>query len=93
MPQQDGFRWHLCFALSHQAQWRDDIAAAAHYEECCEALLAKMRARCKQHLDKHMADVAGDLFLTMPPDQRAHATESVSESVCVEVHDKVLSCP
>ena len=64
---------------------------AAHVEGCCEALLAKLRARCKQHLDKHTADEAGDLFRTMPPGQQARATESLSESVCVGVWDKVCT--
>ena len=58
-------------------------------EECCEALLAKLGARCKQHPDKHTADEAGDLLRSMPPRQQARATESLSESVCVEVRHKV----
>ena len=58
-------------------------------EECCEVLLAKLWARCKQHPDKHTADEAGDLFRTMPPREQAHATESLSESVCVGVRDRV----
>ena len=52
-------------------------------------MLAKWRARCKQHPDKHTADEAGDLFRTMAHRQQARATESLSESVCVEVRDRV----
>ena len=53
-------------------------------------MLVKLRARCKQHLDKHIADQASDLLPTMhpPPRQRPRATESVSKSVCVEVRDR-----
>ena len=79
----------ICCALSYNTQWHDHTRGAAHVEECCEALPAKLRARCKQHPDKHMADEAGDLFRTMPPRQRVRATESLSESVCVEVRDSV----
>ena len=79
----------ICCALLYNTEWHDDTPGAAHVEECCEALLAKLRARCKQHPDKHTADEAGDLFRTMPPRQEARATESLSESVCVEVRDRV----
>ena len=71
----------ICCALLYNTQWHD--------EECCEALLAKLRAQCKQHPDTHTADEAGDLFRTMPPRQHARAMESLSESVCVEVRDRV----
>ena len=79
----------ICCALVYSTQWHDDTTGAAHVEERCDALLAKLRARCKQHPDKHTADEAGDLFRTMPPRQQARATESRSESVCVEVRDRV----
>ena len=79
----------ICCALLYNTQWHDDTHGAAHVEECCEALLANLRARCKQHPDKHTADEAGDLFRTMPPRQQAGATESLSESVCVEVDDRI----
>ena len=57
----------ICRALLYNTQWHDDTPGAAHFEECCEALLAKLRERCKQHPDKHTAGEAGDLFRTMPP--------------------------
>ena len=79
----------ICYALLCNTRWHDDTPGAAHVEECCEALLAKLQARCKQHPDKHTADEAGDLFRTMPARQRARATESLSQSVCVEVRDRV----
>ena len=79
----------VCCALLYNTQWHDDTLGAAHVEESCEALLAKLRARCKQHPDKHTLDEAGDLFRTMPPRRQARATESLSESVCVEVRDRV----
>ena len=79
----------ICRALPYNIQWHDNTLGAAHVEECCEALLAKLRARCKQHLDKHTAEEAGDLFRTMPPRQQARATESPFESLCVEVRDTV----
>ena len=79
----------ICCALLYNTQWHDDTPCAAHVEECCDALLAKLRARCKQHPDKHTVDEAGDLFRTMPPRQQARAAESLSESVCVQVRDRV----
>ena len=79
----------ICCALLYITKWHDDTPGAAHMEERCEALLAKLRARCKQHPDKHTADEAGDLFRTMPPRQQACATESLSERVCVEVRGRV----
>ena len=79
----------MCCALMYNTQWHDDTPGGAHVEERCEVLLAKLRARCKQHADKHTADEAGDLFRTMPPRQQARAIESLSESVCVEVRGKV----
>ena len=78
-----------CCALLYNTQWHDVTPVAVHVEDCCEALLAKLRARSKQHPDKHMANGAGDLFRTMPPRQQARATESLSESVCVEVRERV----
>ena len=56
----------ICCALLYNTQWHDDTPGAVHSEECCEALLAKLRARCKHHPDKHTADESGDLFRTMP---------------------------
>ena len=47
--------------------WHDDTPGAAHVAGCCEARLPKLRARCKQHLDKHTWAEAGHLFSTMPP--------------------------
>ena len=79
----------ICCALLYNTQRHDDTPGAAHVEECCEAVLAKLQARCKQHPDKHTADEAGDLFRTMPPRQQACAMECLSESVCVEVPDRV----
>ena len=79
----------ICCALLYNTQWHDDTPGAGHVEECCEALLAKLRARCKQHPDKHTTDEAGDLFCTMPPRQEARATESLFESACVKVRDRV----
>ena len=79
----------ICCALLYNTQWHDDTPGAAHVEECCEGLLAKLRAWCKQHPDKHPADEAGDLFRTMPPREQARATESLSESVCVELRERV----
>ena len=79
----------ICCALLYNMQWHDAMPGAAHVEECCEPLLAKYRARCKEHPDMHTADEAGDLFRTMPPHHQARATESLSESVCVEVRNKV----
>ena len=38
----------ICYALLYNTQWHDDTLGAAHVEECSEALLAKLRARCKQ---------------------------------------------
>ena len=78
----------ICCALVYSTQWHDDTPGAAHVEECCEALLTKLRARCKQHPDKHTADELGDLFRAMPPRQQARALASLSESVCVEVHGR-----
>ena len=92
LPVQLQQKWTMsapCSALLYNTQWHDDTPGAAHVEECCEALLAKLRARCKRHPDKHTADEAGDLFRTMPPRQQARATESLFESVCVEVQDRV----
>ena len=57
----------ICCALQYNTQWHDHTPGAAHVEECVEGLQAKLRARCKQHPDNHMADEAGDLFRTMPP--------------------------
>ena len=57
----------ICCALLYNTQWHDDTPGAAHVEERCEALLAKVWARCKQHPDKHTADEPSDLFRTMPP--------------------------
>ena len=34
----------ICCALLHNRQWHDDTPGAAHVEECCEALVAKLRA-------------------------------------------------
>ena len=79
----------ICSALLYNTPWHDDTPGAAHVEECCEALLTKLRARCKHHPDKHTADEASDLFRTMPPCQQARATESLSKSVCVELRDRV----
>ena len=79
----------ICYALLYNTQWHDDTPGAAHVEECCEALLAKLQARCKQHPHKHTADEAGDLFRTMPLRQQARATEALSESVCIELRDRV----
>ena len=79
----------ICCALVYNTQWHDDTPGPAHAQECCEALLANFWARCKQHPDKHTVDAAGELFRTMPPRQQARATESLSESVCVEVRDRV----
>ena len=59
----------ICCALLYNMQWHDSTPGAAHVEECCEALVAEVRARCNQHPDKHMADEAGDHFRTMPPHQ------------------------
>ena len=75
----------ICCAPLYNTQWHDERPRAAHVEEWCEALLAKMRAKCKQHHDKHMVDVATDLFRTMPPPprQQTRATKSLSEIVCV----------
>ena len=74
----------LTLPVQLQQKWTTSAPYAAHF--CTirnEALLAKLRARCKQHPDKHTADEVGDLFRTMPPLQQARATESLSESVCV----------
>ena len=79
----------ICCALLYNTQWHDDTHGSAHVEECCEAMLAKLRARCKQHPDKQTPGEAGDLLCTMPPRQEARAAESLSESVCVEVRDRV----
>ena len=81
----------ICRALLYNTQWHVHTPGAAHVEERCEALLAALRAWCKQHPDKHTADEAGYLFRTMPPlpRQRAHAIESLSENVCVEVRGRV----
>ena len=57
----------ICCALLYNTQWHDDTPGAAHVEESCEALLVKLRARYKQHPNKHTADEAGDIFRTMPP--------------------------
>ena len=57
----------ICCALLYNTQWHDDTPYLAHVEECCEALLTKLRARCKQHPDKHTVDEAGDLFRIIPP--------------------------
>ena len=79
----------ICCALLYNTQQHDDTPGAAHVEECCEALLAKLRARCKQHPDKHTADEDGNLCCTMPPRPQARAKESLSETLCVEVRDRV----
>ena len=79
----------ICRTVLCNTPWHDDTPGAAHVEERCEALLAKLRIRCKQHPDKHTADEAGDLFCTMLPHQQARATESLSESVCAEVRDRI----
>ena len=79
----------ICCALTYNTQWHDYTPGAAHVEECCEALLAKLWARCKQQPDKHTVDAAGELFRTVPPRQQAPATDSLAENVCVEVRDKV----
>ena len=76
-------------ALLYNTQWHDDTPGAAHVEECGEALLAKLRARCKQHFNKYTFDEAGDLFRTMPRCHQARAILSLSESVCVGVRDRV----
>ena len=55
----------ICYILVHNAEWHDHTPGAVHVE-CCEALLAKLWAGCKQQPDKHTADEAGDLFHTMP---------------------------
>ena len=34
----------ICYALLYNRQWHDDTPGAAHVEECCESLLAKLRA-------------------------------------------------
>ena len=57
-------------------------------EECYEALLAKWRAQCKQNPGKHTVHEACNLFRTMLSRHRAHATESLSGSVCVEERDR-----
>ena len=80
---------NIACTLLYNTQWHDHTPVAAHAEECCEALPAKLRPRYKQHPDKHGADEAGDLFATMSPGQRARALEFLSESVCVEVRDRV----
>ena len=72
----------ICCALLYNTEWHDDTPGAAHVEECCEALLAKLRARCKQHPDKQTAHQAGDVFRTMPPVSR-HVQRSPSPKVCV----------
>ena len=79
----------LCCAPLYNTQCHHNKPGAAHVDECCEALLAKLRAQCKQHPNKHTAEEAGDLFRTMPPRQEARATECLSQTVCVEVHDRV----
>ena len=56
----------ICYALLYNTPPHNDTPTAAHVEECCEAVLAKLRAWCKQHPDKHTSDVAGELFCTMP---------------------------
>ena len=57
----------ICCALMYNTLWHDDTPGATDVEEHCDALLAKLQARCKQHPDKHTADEVGDLFRTMPP--------------------------
>ena len=79
----------ICCALTYNTQWHDYTPGAAHVEECCEAVLAKLWARCKQQPDKHTVDAAGELFRTVPPRQQARATDSLSEKLCVEVRDRV----
>ena len=74
----------ICCALLYNTQWHDDTPGAAHVEECCEALLAKLRARCKQHPDKHTADEVGDLSRTISrPPVRRQVQQSPSPKVCV----------
>ena len=75
----------ICCALLYNTQWHDHTPGAAHVEERCEALLAKLRARCTQHPDKHTADEAGDLFRTIPPPPpvSGHMQRSPSPKVCV----------
>ena len=45
-----------CCALVYNTQCHDNAPGAAHVQECCEALLAKLPARCKKHPDKHTTD-------------------------------------
>ena len=78
----------ICCALLYNTQWHNNTPLVAHVEESCRALLAKLRGRCKQHPDKHTADEVVNLFRTMPPRQRARATETLSESLCVQVQDR-----
>ena len=79
----------ICCALLYNTQWHDNTPGAPHVEEGYEAVLAKLQTPCKHHPDKHTADEVGNLFRTMPPRPRARAMESLSETVCVEVQDRV----
>ena len=77
-------------ALLYNAQWHDDTPGATHVVECCEALLAKLRARCKQHPDKHMADEADDFFRTMPPRQPVRATDRRHPNQQFDVYTPII---
>ena len=82
----------ICYALVYNAQWHDDTPIAAHVEECREALLAKLRARCKQHPCNHTADGGGGLFRTMPPPPPSALTCSgvpLRKCACGEVRHRV----
>ena len=71
-------RW----AVLYYTQWHDDTPVAASVEECCEALLTKLRTPCKQHPDKHTA------VRTMPPPVSEDVQQSPSPLVCVEVRNR-----
>ena len=41
--------------------------------------------------NKHTPDEAGDLFRAIPPCRPAHATQTLSDSVCLEVRDRACT--
>ena len=69
-------------ALLYNTQWHEKTPRAADVEDCCEAPLVKLRARCKEQPDNHTADYLVTFSAPRPPFSK-HVQRSPSLKVCV----------
>ena len=80
----------ICYTLLYNTQWHDDTPGAPNVEDCCKAC----SQNCGHGASNTPTSTRQMRLVTFsvpcpPPRQQARAAESLSESVCVEMRDRV----